>query len=287
MELQLWKAIVKFIERFSKPKRSMHFDFSDADILKVWFWSVIHDRPVSWATKRENWPYHLRRYPLPTCTTMSRRLRSPSIRQTLKQIEKHVTGPSDDCLFWMMDGKPLAIGGCSKDRQAGFGRAAGCKAKGYKLHAIAGKNGRIAQWRIAPMNKDERVMAHRMLKATEVNGYVVADSNYDSNKLHEVCDTHGNLQLVTRRRYGRERGMGHRKQTKGRLRSKDILEDPFHGFGINLLTQRDGIERFFGHISSWGGGLTHLPAWVRTYRRVHRWVQAKLTLFLLKTQLKN
>ena len=69
-------------------------------------------------------------------------------------------------LAWSMDGKPLMIGGCSKDKQAGYGRAAGCKAKGYKLHTIAGKQGEIAEWRVAPMNKDERVMGARMLNLT-------------------------------------------------------------------------------------------------------------------------
>jgi hypothetical protein len=31
----------------------------------------------------------------------------------------------------MIDGKPLPIGGCSKDRQSGYGRSAGGKAKGF------------------------------------------------------------------------------------------------------------------------------------------------------------
>ena len=61
----------------------------------------------------------------------------------------------------MLDGKPLTIGGCSKDRQAGYGRAAGGKARGYKIHVIYGSDGSIAAWRIAPMNVDERVMAAR------------------------------------------------------------------------------------------------------------------------------
>ncbi len=152
---------------------------------------------------------------------------------------------------------------------------------------MVGKSGEIAQWRVAPMNKDERVMARRMLQVTDVIGYVVADSNYDSNKLHEVCDRRGNLQLLTLRRYGKGRQIGHRKQTAGRMRSKDILEDPYDDFGSDMLSQRDSIERFFGRLCSWGGGLTHLPPWVRTYRRVHRWVQAKLILATLKPRLQS
>ena len=194
--------------------------------------------------------------------------------------------PKGDSLYWMIDGKSLMIGGCSKDRQAGYGRAAGCKARGYKLHTIVGKNGEIAEWRVAPMNKDERVMARRMLNATSISGYVVADSNYDSNKIHAACDNRGSLQLIAHRRYGKGRGFGHRKQTAGRLRSTAILEEPFDDFGKDLLSQRDDIERFFGRLTSCGGGLTHLPPWARTHRRVRRWVQAKLIIVAMKFKTK-
>jgi hypothetical protein len=182
----------------------------------------------------------------------------------------------------MIDGKPLSISGCSKDRQAGYGRAANCMAKGYKVHAIVAPDGAMACWRIAPMNKDERVMAERMLRTAPIHGYLVADSNYDSNNLHKVCETREALQLVTRRRYGPNHGTGHRKQTTGRLRSMQMTENPCPAFANQLLRDRDQIERRFAHLSNWGGGLTCLPPWVRTYRRVRRWVQSKLVLTVLR-----
>jgi hypothetical protein len=58
-------------------------------------------------------------------------------------------------------------------------------------------------------------------------------------------------------------------------------------FGEQLLQDRAQIERYFGRLVTWGGGLTGLPAWVRTHRRVHRWVQAKLVLSALKQQLRQ
>ncbi len=72
--------------------------------------------------------------------------------------------------------------------------------------------------------------------------------------------------------------MGHRAQSPGRLRSMAILENPQPQFGQQLLKERTAIERHFGNLTNWGGGLTHLPPWARTYRRVKRWVQAKLAL---------
>ncbi len=123
-------------------------------------------------------------------------------------------------------------------------------------------------------------MARRLLQAApaEVQGYVVADANYDSNPLHALCDQRGNLQLVTRRRYGPGHGTGHKKQTAGRLRSIALTESPFPDFAAQLLKDRAAIERQFGNLTNWGGGLSGLPAWVRTHRRV----QVKLVLARLK-----
>jgi hypothetical protein len=260
--------------------------YSDLDILKVYYWSVIHCRPISWAVRRENWPSNMRELKLPSSSAMSRRMKSASIKGKQQQLDIKLVKPQEDSdLVCFIDGKPLTIGGCSKDRQAGYGRAAGGMAKGYKLHAIVLNTGEFLAWRIAPMNKDERVMAERMLKQMELQGYIIGDSNYDSNRLHAVCDRQGNVQFVAARRHGPHSGTGHSRQTPGRLRSMQMLEDPENALGKTLLHQRDQIERHFGNFTSWWGGLTHLPPWVRTYPRVHRWVQAKLIIWRLKMKL--
>jgi hypothetical protein len=282
MEHQLWLSVVAVLATLNLSPKPTVCDFSDEYIVKVHYWSVIHDRPVRWACNPKHWPLCQRRKRLPSPSTMSRRLRTPSVRTLLNALEQRVVAPAQPGLFWMIDGKPLSISGCSKDRQAGYGRAANAKAKGYKIHAIVDSEGAIAIWRLAPMNKDERVMAERLLRTAPVQGYVVGDSNYDSNKVHRVCGTRDQLQLVTRRRYGADHGTGHRKQTAGRLRSIQLTENPYPAFADQLLRDRDAIERHFAHATNWGGGLTCLPPWVRTHRRVHRWVQAKLVLTALK-----
>src|SRR5688500_1648928 len=151
MEHQLWKAIIGIAAALVQRRRTTHLDYTDADVVGVFYWAVIHDRPVSWACRPAHWPPHLRKRRLPAASTMSRRLRAPAVAALLTAIERRVTAPDGPGLFWMIDGKPLPIGGCSKDRQAGYGRGAGGKATGYKLHAIAGGGGRLAEWRVAPM----------------------------------------------------------------------------------------------------------------------------------------
>lgn len=288
MEHQLFNAIVAVLAEIHKVRKPTNCDYSDEDIVKVHYWSVIHDRSISWACEKRHWPIWQRRKPLPAPPTMSRRLRSDSVVALLKELEQRILAPQKPGLLWFIDGKPLPIGGCSKDRQAGYGRAAGCKAKGYKIHAIVDSEDSIATWRIAPMNKDERVMAERMLATAPIQGYVVGDSNYDSNGVHKVCDARGDIQFVSPRRHGQHRGLGHRKHTRGRLRSILLVEGPrIDGFGAFLLHKRADIERAFGNATNWGGGLTCLPPWVRTHRRVHRWVQAKLVLAALKRPLRQ
>lgn len=289
MERQLWKAILALLATLDTTRPSIRFEFSDRMIVAVHYWSVIHDRPTSWACRKKHWPPHLRKQTLPSPATMSRRLRTARVMTLLDVLERKVLAPKEPGLFWMIDGKPLTISGCSKDRQAGYGRAAGGKARGYKIHAIVGSDGSIPQWSVAPMNKDERVMGERLVKRAppEVLGYLAADGNYDSNPLHKVCEARGNLQLVTPRRYGPGRGTGHRKQSAGRLRSMAIVENPFPTLGDQLRLDRSEIERQFGNLTNWGGGLTCLPAWVRTHRRVHRWIQAKLVLTKLKVPIKS
>jgi hypothetical protein len=93
MEHQLWKAIVAVLLTLDHCPTPTRFDFSDEDIVKVYYWSVIGDRPTAWACQRRNWPIHLRKRPLPSAATMSRRLRSPSVIALLGALERRVIAP--------------------------------------------------------------------------------------------------------------------------------------------------------------------------------------------------
>lgn len=288
MEHQLWKGILAVLKTTDKPRKRTDQDYSCEDIVRVWFWAVLHDRPVSWAVERVNWPLHERRRVLPSSTTMSRRLRSPEVQKLIADIEQATCRPqASPPLVWIVDGKPLTVSGVSKDKQAGYGRASRGKAKGYKLHVIQGIDGSLAAWRIAPMNKDERVMARRMVRSAAIQGYLLADGNYDSNSLHKVCRQQGELQLIAPLRGGKDRPKRRKKQEPGRQRAQELLENPQAEFGTLLMGERNAIERSFGNLTNWGGGLTHLPPWARTYRRVYRWVQAKLILNAIKRSTKG
>ena len=275
MEHQVWKQIIASLTSLSKRHESARYRFSSSDIVRVILWAVLHDRPISWATDRRNWPIYDRRRALPSNTTVSRRYRSSDVQTLLKQLESLVLRSNgNSSLVSFIDGKSLPIGGCTKDKQAGYGRSASGMAKGYKLHALISLNGSLLSWRLSPMNTNERRMARRLLRDSGHQGYVLGDGNYDSNPLHAIASEVGQMQLISPRRKGTK--LGHQRHEAGRLRSSRLLEDPFSEFGKQLFGLRSTIERYFAHLTNWGGSLTTLPAWARTHKRVHRWVQGKL-----------
>ncbi len=261
--------------------------FSDAVIVLVYFWSVLNDRPVLWACRTENWPATIRPRRLPSQSRMSRRLRTPRVRELIDRLEERVLRAGRSApLVCAVDGKPLPVGSYSHDRHARWGRGAGVWAKGYKLHLLLSLCGTIVGWRLAPMNVNEREMARRLLKDARCPGYILGDKEFDANHLHDEAAKHGG-QLVAPRQKGTAKGLGHQRQATGRLRCRDLLENAVSPFGRQLYKLRDAIERKFGYLTSTGGLLTNLPSWVRTYTRVRLWVQAKLVLSELRLEARS
>src|SRR4051794_19057920 len=93
MEHQLLQAILAVLRSLDKPRAAARFAFTDSDIVRAFSWSALCDRPTSWACDRKNGPIHLRRRPLPSPATMSRRLRAPSVVALLGALERRVTAP--------------------------------------------------------------------------------------------------------------------------------------------------------------------------------------------------
>jgi hypothetical protein len=280
MQRDVWRRLETLVRRLAAAPASRRFSFSDAEIVLVFFWAAEHTRPVYWACGPENWPDDLRPARLPTPATMSRRLRRPGILACLEAVRRHQQRGLRRGLLSMLDGKPLPVSHHSRDRDARFGRGAGALAKGYKFHGIYNGSQRLEAWTVQPLNIDERVVARRLVPASRISGYLLADRYYDDNPLHDICLQHG-VQLVAPRRYGSEKGLGHHRHSPARLRCIDMLEHSHTGFGPALHAQRGDIERRFGALASAWYGLGPLPAWVRGQGRVERWVAAKLVLFQL------
>jgi hypothetical protein len=271
MERELW-TMLAFL-----AKKLDHFRwrglFTTADIVVVYFWAVIHDRPTTWAVNPANWPPDLRPW-LPSQSTMSRRLRTPEVPQLLQLVEESFSSLQSVTCQWLriIDGKPLSIGGNSKDGDARFGRGAGSLQKGYKLHAIWGSGPLPIAWGLAHMAVSEKTMARQLIPTLPSGGYLLGDSEYDCTPLYDLAAKAG-YQLVAEKRWRGRTGLGHRPQSPHRLRSIELLKRPF---GRALYQVRSAIERCFGNCTSFAGGMAPLPAWVRRFPRVRNWLHAKL-----------
>lgn len=282
MEGELWKEIYRAVRALGKGRGPRRHMYTDADIVLVYLWAVLHERPMTWALDRRHWRGELRRPRRPSAATLSERLRTAGVQQLLRQTEecwRPVIGPGRR-EFWI-DAKPLPIGGCSGDREAHAGWCAGGMGRGYKLYAIAEKTSGLLYWVVRPMNVNETKMAPELIERLKGPGYLVGDREYDVGRLYDVAAARG-LQLVaSRQRLGRK--LGHRPQSPHRLKGLALLERPL---GQRLIHDRYGIDRFFGELTSGAGGLAPLPAWVRGLRRVENWVRGKMIIFHRKRHLR-
>lgn len=285
MERNTFGLLIASIDAIPESRhRPTKASYRDRDIVLVYFWAVIHDRPVCWACRRESWPFHDRSRALPSGSTVSRRLRTASVLALIHTLETTVLRP-DPCTprTSYIDAKPLTIGGNSGDRTAGFGRGAGAMAKGYKLHLLLESSGRTLAWEVLPMNMDERPTAVELISRLRrgEGGLIIGDSNYDASSVYEAAEARG-YQLVAKPRGGANAGRGHRKQNPHRLRGIALAR-----LCPALLRDRSAIERHFGSLGNRPGGLSPLPNWVRGLDRVRRWVGAKLIIDALQQRLRN
>lgn len=286
MERDIWKRLVLAINRL-EPTRLRNAVYTDREILAVFFWAALHDRPISWACRRANWPMQAWRRKLPDQSTMSRRLRRPDILELLRRVLSLVQEDGVDAtMLAIIDGKALELSEHTRDPDARTGRGVCGYAKGYKLHVLIDDGWRVLAWRVRPLNEAECLVAQDLLRdaarwsslGLAPHTIMLADASYDSNRLHLRAATLG-VQMIAPRRKPHLGLAGNRTHHPSRLLSVRITEGD--GAAARMMwihRERDGIERYFGTLASSGGGLDHLPTWVRRLHRCERWVGAKLII---------
>ena len=60
MEWAHWKRIAAVVHELAEPLPGGRFGFTDAQIVLVYLWACYHDKPVSWACRKEHWPVFVR-----------------------------------------------------------------------------------------------------------------------------------------------------------------------------------------------------------------------------------
>lgn len=273
MDRELWLELYPYV--MASEVRGKGWLYSTAKIVLVYLWAAVHDRPMSWAVDKANWSEDLCPNVLPSQSQLSRRMRGADVVELMTELEQNFVAVfgADQRVIRIIDGKPLDVSNVSKDPDAGYGRSAGGMHKGYKLHVVHSGGPAPLAWALTPMNTSEKVMAAALIPTLPGEGYLLADTEFDTNALHDLAHESGHQIIAPKR--GRTKGLGHHRHSPYRLRSIELLKSRF---GKTLYRRRKQIEREFGNLVSFGGGLICLPAWVRRYHRVRNWVQAKLLI---------
>ena len=283
MELELWSetsaAISGVAASWPRHPRDQH---STATIVRVHQWACLHDRPINWACRAENWNANpaARPAPLPNQSTMSRRTRRDDFMEFLRRVGERLNGRArgPGALVKVVDGKPLELPNHSGDPDATWSRGVSRTALGYKIHAICSGNPMPDAFAITTLDVCEKRMAARLIRRVAGGGYLLGDAHYDASWLFDYCHHHGHQLVCPRAKPGT--GTGHHYTSPHRRRSIAMLEVPeaVNRFGHALYGRRTRIERDFSQLTCFGAGLGPLPSWVRRIWRVRHWVMGKLLI---------
>jgi DDE family transposase len=276
MERELWPLLYRLLCDVAKDFHQKYVHHQPWVLVAVFLWAALHDRPICWACQRRHWSTTTLRPGgrLPSPSVLSRRIDSAGVALFWHALEQRIRQQGTPALVAFVDGKPLLVGGNSKDPDARFGRAAGHVGKGYKLHTIWTTRAVPEAWEVTPLNANEKAVADALIPQLTYGGYLLGDGNYDASHVYDTAYRQG-YQLVAPCRQAENPGCGKHYQSPHRLRSIALLGGDF---GKALYRARTSIERSFGNASCFGGGLAPLPAWVRGQERVRTWVWAKLLI---------
>lgn len=272
MRIAIRKAVRSIPRQSRKPK------FSDELIVKMFFWSVAHDRPRYWACQRESYNRIMRPRKLPSVSQFCKRLNTEHICHIIYRVHELLSGLDEEIELAFIDGKALPVSESSKDPDVRSGYGNGKFSRGYKLHALGDSFSRIRSFCVRSMNEGEPTVAREALvKYISAGATVLADGNYDGKKLYTaVAEQHAFL--FTHQKKNKRTEAAFANTTPERRAAMEFWRDHPKKAKI-IYGLRGAIERIFSALSCYGGGLSPLPAWVRRRSRVTAWVTAKVALY--------
>ena len=297
MDGRLWTRLYREIRRARKrltytQRTGRPRVYDTDDILAVWAFAALMDWPISVAQRRlqsgaagwwlrRHWQWPVR---VPSVATLTRRARSPDFRRLLRLLLRRLRrwlrrSPQKRVV---MDSTFLLTGPYSRDPESRWTCHGGKWFRGYALHAICDAAGGLWGWHVTSANVQEMKVARRLVRqiaaagATEIQ-WVIADSGYDSEPLHQMVHRRLGARLVAPLNLRGAKSDAWRSRQPGRNACDRLLATPK---GVALLQERSGIERW----NSWFKGnsnVSMLPYHVRRLHRVRSWINLKLAVFFV------
>src|SRR5829696_636875 len=192
MERELWPLLYRLIQRTANDFSQKYVRYQPWVIVAVSLWASLHDRPISWACDPGNWgSTTLRPHCLPSPSVLSRRDHGVAVGLFRRALEQAIRDSQEPALVAFIDGKPLSVPAISTDPDAGFGRGAGEKSKGYKLHAVISNRAVPEAWEVTPINTAETKVAEGLIGRLEYGGYLLGDGNHDASPVFDAAAAKG------------------------------------------------------------------------------------------------
>ena len=284
MDREIWNQICAAVRSADRRIRrtGRRPTFTDQQILKMLIWVGAHDRPLCWGCDRRHYSRLYRPARLPSISQFCRRVKPARIQAMLAAVNAYLTRSQRPTRRAFLDGKAMILSDYTHDAEARTGHASTGFAKGYKLHALATQDGRIPAFTVTSLNVGEPNTARRLTEAIEPHTLVLADANYDSCALYQAVADRG-ARLLTPLK-GRAREAQRLRRLPAARRQAIRRWDRHPAWCLGILHRRDAIDRIFGAMVSFGGGLHGLPPWVRRLDRVTRWITVKVVVYHARLQ---
>jgi hypothetical protein len=271
------------------PRPARGCVYGDAIVALVHFLAVVRGRSMRWAHAKRNWPLWMRRLDRPGYSQLMRRLKTKAVRLLIVRLNLEFRGELPDGAEKFCDGKPLTVGGFSKDPDARPGKLPGDGwGRGYKVHLLVDACGAVDVFTVTALDAGEPTVMRGLIgwaRFDDGGGRTVrADSGYDSNPLYAGFAERGARLIATRKKPGT--GLGHHRQHPHRLLAIEQLERSDAAAKAHRR-HRIRVEQALAHVTNLPFGLSPLPNHVRRLPRVRLWVLSKITLYHLYLMLRQ
>jgi len=297
MDGRLWSKLYREIRRLGKRmpisrRTGRPRVYGTDEVLAVWAFASLMDWPISVAQRRltsgapgwwlrRHWGWSMK---VPSVATLTRRAKATDfrwlLRRLLRRLRQWLRRRPGACV--VIDSTFLLTGPYSRDPNSTWSCHGGKWFRGYALHAICDRTGALWAWHVTSAKVQEMKVARRLVRQVAAVGsqdvrWLVADSGYDSEPLHQLVHRRLEAQLVA--------PLNLRGATTDRWRQRQPGRDACDRLlataqGRALLLERSAIERW----NSWFKGssrVSMLPYHVRRLHRVRRWINLKLAVFFV------
>jgi hypothetical protein len=277
MDDELLREVYHFLFHGERPVRTADCTFPDAVIVLIHLFRALRQLSAAAAMDKRRWPLWLRRLKFPSYSQFNRRVKTAAVAALLAELSGHFRSRLPCSSDKAIDGKPLIVGGFSKDPDAQRGKVPAGWARGYKLHAIVDAGGAVEAWDVTSLLGGEPTVGRDLAARVDLRGAVLrGDSNYDSNGLYAAVADRGGRLIAPRKKPGR--GLGNTQHHPHRLQAIAELETGLEE-RANHAFHRNRVEQAFGQLTCVSFGLWGLPPSVRRLDRVRLWVAAKIALY--------